>query len=366
MKPIAILLCSLLLTVGAWANTIGNVILHEGNGNVERTNGDEETTTKALDIFSYDTVKTGNGKTTIEFVDQTRVDVTEHSKLIIDEFVYDPATKTGSLSLKASLGTVRYASGQIAKNSKQNVKISTPTATIAVRGTDFSMTIDEIGSSTIILLPSCNTQGKCYVGEISVESDAGQVILDQAFQATVVDTLDSRPLRPIKLDLDESMINNLLIISRPREIVEQMSDKQYKDVANALDIDFLEFDELEKDELEEEVEGWATGLDIDFLEQNFLVDILDQINKELAKSMRNEFDKKGGDIRFGKDPETGIIMIDDNDSYVWIREDAAGNYIELRLDKNDTYILNVRQQDYEIIDYTIGGQGNEIRIQQSQ
>jgi hypothetical protein len=366
MKPIAILLCSLLLTVGAWANTIGNVILHEGNGNVERTNGDEETTTKALDIFSYDTVKTGNGKTAIEFVDQTRVDVTEHSKLIIDEFVYDPATKTGSLSLKASLGTVRYASGQIAKNSKQNVKISTPTATIAVRGTDFSMTIDEIGSSTIILLPSCNTQGKCYVGEISVESDAGQVILDQAFQATVVDTLDSRPLRPIKLDLDESMINNLLIISRPREIVEQMSDKQYKDVANALDIDFLEFDELEKDELEEEVEGWATGLDIDFLEQNFLVDILDQINKELAKSMRNEFDKKGGDIRFGKDPETGIIMIDDNDSYVWIREDAAGNYIELRLDKNNTYILNVRQQDYEIIDYTIGGQGNEIRIQQSQ
>ena len=366
MKPIAILLCSLLLTVGAWANTIGNVILHEGNGNVERTNGDEETTTKALDIFSYDTVKTGNGKTAIEFVDQTRVDVTEHSKLIIDEFVYDPATKTGSLSLKASLGTVRYASGQIAKNSKQNVKISTPTATIAVRGTDFSMTIDEIGSSTIILLPSCNTQGKCYVGEISVESDAGQVILDQAFQATVVDTLDSRPMRPIKLDLDESMINNLLIISRPREIVEQMSDKQYKDVANALDIDFLEFDELEKDELEEEVEGWATGLDIDFLEQNFLVDILDQINKELAKSMRNEFDKKGGDIRFGKDPETGIIMIDDNDSYVWIREDAAGNYVELRLDKNDTYILNVRQQDYEIIDYTIGGQGNEIRIQQSQ
>ena len=365
MKLIAIMLCGLVLHAQAWAS-IGEVILHEGNGAVERTNGDEETTAKALDIFSYDTVKTGKGKTAIEFVDQTRVDVTEHSKLIIDEFVYDPNTKTGTLSLKASLGTVRYASGQIAKNSKQNVKISTPTATIAVRGTDFSMTIDEIGSSTIILLPSCNTQGKCYVGEISVESDAGQVILDQAFQATVVDTLDSRPMRPIKLDLDESMINNLLIISRPREIVEQMSDKQYKDVANALDIDFLEFDELEKDELEEEVEGWATGLDIDFLEQNFLVDILDQINKELAKSMRNEFDKKGGDIRFGKDPETGIIMIDDNDSYVWIREDAAGNYVELRLDKNNTYILNVRQQDYEIIDYTIGGQGNEIRIQQSQ
>ena len=177
MKLIAIMLCGLVLHAQALAS-IGEVILHEGNGAVERTNGDEETTAKALDIFSYDTVKTGNGKTAIEFVDQTRVDVTEHSKLIIDEFVYDPNTKTGALSLKASLGTVRYASGQIAKNSKQNVKISTPTATIAVRGTDFAMTIDEVGSSTIILLPSCNTQGKCYVGEISVESDAGQVIMN--------------------------------------------------------------------------------------------------------------------------------------------------------------------------------------------
>ena len=35
-----------------------------------------------------------------------------------------------NLSLKATLGTVRYAHGQIAKNSKQNVKISTPTATV--------------------------------------------------------------------------------------------------------------------------------------------------------------------------------------------------------------------------------------------
>ena len=91
----------------------------------------------------------------------TRVDVTEHSKLVIDEFVYDPNKKTGKLSLKASLGTVRYASGQIAKNNPTSIKITTPTATIGVRGTDFSMTVDELGSSTIILLPSCDINGNC-------------------------------------------------------------------------------------------------------------------------------------------------------------------------------------------------------------
>ena len=87
MKYLMILLCSLLWTAQGYAS-IGNVILHEGNGEIERTTGESQVTVKDLDVFSYDVVKTGNGKTGIEFVDETRVDVTQHSKLIIDEFVY--------------------------------------------------------------------------------------------------------------------------------------------------------------------------------------------------------------------------------------------------------------------------------------
>ena len=218
MRLFIILWC---LTFSSFASIIGDVILHEGNANIERTDGEDVDAKKDLDIFQYDTVKTGKGKVAIGFIDDTRVDVTQHSKLIIDEFVYDPNTKTGSLSLKATLGTVRYASGQIAKNSKQNVKIKTPTATIGVRGTDFTMTIDETGSSTIILLPSCDTNGNCYVGEIDVTSDAGQVIMNQAFQATVVETVASNPMKPVILDLDEKLIGNLLIISKQKAIQEQ-------------------------------------------------------------------------------------------------------------------------------------------------
>ena len=104
------------LSVSSFAS-IGEVTLHKGNAVIDRKDGDQGVEVqKNLDVFSYDTVKTGNGKVGIEFVDDTRVDVTEHSKLLIDEFIYDPNTKTGALSLKATLGTVRYASGQIAKN----------------------------------------------------------------------------------------------------------------------------------------------------------------------------------------------------------------------------------------------------------
>ena len=347
--------------------SIGEVTQLEGNGVIDRKDGDKGIVVeKELDVFSYDTVKTGNGKVGIEFIDQTRVDVTEHSKLIIDEFVYDPNSKTGKLSLKASLGTVRYASGQIAKNSATNVKITTPTATIGVRGTDFTMTIDEVGSSTIILLPSCDTNGNCFVGEISVESDAGQVILNQAFQATVVDTVASRPLTPVILDLDEELISNLLIISKPAEIEQMQNEEGLNEVADALDIDFLQFDDLEIDYLEEDESQFRTGLEIDFLEQNFLADILEQINKELAKAMRNEFDKQKSvdGIFLGKHPETGVIILDEDPQWVWIREDASGGYIELRLDKEYGYVLNIIQSEFEQYDFELGGIENAITIQQ--
>jgi len=362
-----IVLTLTILPVKSSLATIGEVTQLEGKGVIDRQDGEDDIIIeKQLDIFSYDTVKTGNGKVGIEFIDATRVDVTQHSKLLIDEFVYDPNTKTGKLSLKAKLGTVRYASGQIAKNSATDVKITTPTATIGVRGTDFTMTIDEVGSSTIILLPSCDTNGNCFVGEISVESDAGQVILNQAFQATVVDTVASRPLTPVLLDLDEEMIGNLLIISKPAEIEQMQNEEGLNEVADALDIDFLQFDDLEIDYLEEDESQFKTGLEIDFLEQNFLADILAQINEELAKAMRSEFDKQKSvdGIILGKNPETGVIILDEDPQWVWAREDASGSYIELRLDKEYGYVLNIVQGEFVQYDFQLGGQDNAITIQQ--
>ena len=365
MRLFVILWC---LTFSSFASIIGDVILHEGNANIERTDGEDVDAEKDLDIFQYDTVKTGKGKVAIGFIDDTRVDVTQHSKLIIDEFVYDPNTKTGSLSLKAALGTVRYASGQIAKTSPTSVQIKTPTATIGVRGTDFSMTIDEVGSSTIILLPSCDTNGNCFVGEISVESDAGMVIMNQAFQATVVDTISSRPLKPVIVDLEESLINNLLIISKPREIKEAIATQELNKVATALDIDFLKFEELEVDYLEIEEDEYVSMLDTDFLDQNFLADILEQLNRQLALQMRSEFDKKKGtyDFTLGKDKDTGITILDQEPQWYWHREAASGSVVELLLEQENSYIMNIQMGDFELIDFELGGIESEITIIQSQ
>ena len=359
-----ILLTLTTLVTNSFAS-IGEVTIHNGSAVIDRQDGDKSIEVeKQLDVFSYDTVKTGQGQVGIKFIDDTRVDVTAHSKLIIDEFVYDPNTNTGKLSLKATLGTVRYASGQIAKNSAQNVEIKTPTATIAVRGTDFAMTVNEIGGSTIVLLPSCNGNGQCYVGEIEVQTDAGFVIMNQAFQATQVDTMESKPMKPVLLNLDEDMINNLLIVAQPKEIEDQVEEeKKLKQIANALDIDFLKFDDLEVDLLETEEEEF-TGLDVDFLDQDFLVDILAQLNKQLALQMRSEFDKKKDKKKSGVD-EFGVTLLDEDPQWVWMRSDESNNNIVLRLDQEYGYIINVTQGDTEILDYELGdGATNVITINQ--
>jgi hypothetical protein len=134
-----------------------------------------------------------------------------------------------------------------------------------------------------------------------------------------------------------------------------------------LDIDFLKFDELNIDYLEEEEDQWATLLDIDFLDQDLLPDILAQINAELKKQMERDALKeedRTANVKFGKDEETGIAVLKDGQMYVWIRE-GANSYIELRLDDRFGYNMNVRQGDFEIYDYELGEGDNEITIQQA-
>ena len=364
---VAGLVVSLTATGTAMANnaSIGSVTQQVGKTIIERQAGEKLTSEEGSSIVSYDTVRTGQGKTAIEFVDETRVDVTQNSKLVIDEFVYDPNTSKGKLALKASFGTIRYASGQIAKNSRQDIKITTPTATIGVRGTDFTMTVDETGSSTIILLPSCSAVGTkrvCVVGEISVESDAGQVILNKAFQATVVDVPETKPLDPIIIDINESLIDNLLIIRRPKEVEYELERKRAIELADFLGFDFLEYDGLDINALDEDPEMWQTELDANYLDQNFLANVLDQLNQMLAKVLGDGLTKTKAKEIYGKDPVTGIELYNQNPNWVFRRDSGTGMQVELTLDQQNGYNINLQQSDFETRDYSLGDGSNDIDI----
>ena len=228
-----------------------------------------------------DSITTSKSKLLLTFDDDTKVSVTQQSRLIIDDFIYDPASPgSGKLAMNVAMGTVRYASGAIARNNRNNVRLRTPTATIAVRGTDFTMTVDEMGRSLVILLPTCPNPDQpenCWTGVIEVSTDAGMVILNQAFQATVVSSADSLPTEPKVISINVNYIDNMLIISPPKELPGGMAYIDQAEASSYLEEDAFMFDELVQEYLEEDELSYGE-LDIDFLDFEFLDNILDLTN----------------------------------------------------------------------------------------
>lgn len=245
--------------------------------------------TKGTGVEMNDAINTAKGKVGITFADDTRVEVNENSKLVIDDFVYDPkSTKGGKLAMKFASGTVKYASGAIAHNDPSKVAINTPSATIGVRGTDFTATVDDAGASTIILLPSCpktyvDVERDCVTGKIDVYNDAGSVTLDKPFQGTKVESRTTPPMKPVILHLTADTINNLLIVSPPAELSKR---EKYDSVTHVTQIgDMLAVNYLKQDFLENQFdkEGptWTDPLTQPLLQQYFLQDIFDILSSQL-------------------------------------------------------------------------------------
>ena len=208
----------LILLVGTLnATEIGEISELKGNGEISRKDSSDIILAElASDIFSFDTVRTGNGRMAVEFLDSTILKLTEHSKVVIDTYIFDPDPSKSQLALRMASGTARFITGKLGKIDKKNISIRTPSATIGIRGTDFTTTVDELGRSLIILLPDENGESS---GEITVETWAGIEVLNEPFQATMVQTMDSQPTKAVVLgNMTLGLINNLLIINQPYKI----------------------------------------------------------------------------------------------------------------------------------------------------
>lgn len=369
---IAMLICAITIPTSTYGDA-GKIQDFNGSGAIERGN-EVIDGGMGVGVESMDTAITEMGSMRIEFIDDTLVDLKAHTRLLIDDFVYDPNARTGALSIRAAIGTVRYASGQIAHNSRRNVNISTPAATIGVRGTDFIMVVDEAGGTMVTLLPSCDVGGSCVVGEISVETDVGFVIMNQAFQATMVRSSFSRPLPPRILDLSERDITNLLIL-RERTPYDEAPPMEGETIgkADVLDIDFLDFDALDSDALVDSIEDiWNTDLKpADYYFEELLSDILDQLSLALAERLKSELDKQNVEFfnvrLYGYDPTTRITLEMEEPNYYFNRTDESLEHtVDLYLNNNYGYTINLEQQNGAIYDFRLGVGNNNIDIRQYQ
>ena len=148
---------------------------------------------------------------------------------------------------------------------KENIAITTPSANVSIRGTDFTLTVNELGESLIILLPKADGTPS---GEILVSTAAGEVILNQPYQATTVSMFEVEPTKPVILDITLKLIDNMLIVNPPEENINVSEQGVSSSSNNILDVDYLEFEDLDIDYLSgDELE--FTELDINYLDVNF-------------------------------------------------------------------------------------------------
>ena len=367
IKKIVLTIVSISAIGSVYADSIGDIIESTGLGSLTRNN---ETIQSAVNtkLNLYDRAETTNGRMLIEFLDKAELALTEHTRVLIDEVIYDPNPDKSKMVMKMAFGTARFASG--GGISKQNIDISTPTAQIAVRGTNFTTTIDELGRSLVILLPDEYGDPS---GIIIVSNQAGEVTLDQAYAATMVSSLDSKPTQSVVINgITPAIIDNMFIVNPPQEIRQEIEEglNENQD-SGILDVDFLEFNELEADALKDtEVNLEYSELDIDFLEADFLRDLLDVIEELEATTVKlvdQQATTSVGGVRLsgatlGKNNDSQYNIFVEDGGLVFYRDVQGVIRIKVPIDSSTKLITSV--EGYEGTIDLEGGSDSIIVITQ--
>jgi len=199
--------------------SIGRVEATKGNTFITRTDGTKIKAATGVEIFQGDTVETdADGSIGIVFADNTTFSLAEDGEMVIDEMVYDPGTEEGSALFQVASGVFTFASGQIAKTGVDNMQITTPTATIGIRGTSGAVRIGTDGPDTYTLLSDAQARSEAGIqgqaaddvllaqvpgappfGGMTIGNNVGVQILNQINQTTQVATPFSSPTLPIIL-----------------------------------------------------------------------------------------------------------------------------------------------------------------------
>ena len=316
-----------------------------------------------FDIQQNDEAITTNGRMAITFLDDSKVKLTEHSQLTIDEYIFDPNPSKSKMAITFGLGTARFITGSLNKIDKSNIDLKTPTANIAIRGTDFTVTVDETGRSLLILLP--DEFGNAS-GEILVTTAMGTVTLNKPYEATTVDVFEKSPSSPVILDLTLDIIDNMLIVNPPKEevVLEETVQTQKKNILdfNDLDIDYLEEDFFKEDEL-----GF-TELDINYLDVNFLEDLLDVLDALQEIKQEDQLAQDATSINLvgtnlGQDLNTQITSYVTGEILTLMR--SVSDTARVDIDSSGSYTVIFIQDGVSRIIKVNGGTGSTIKITQS-
>ena len=190
---------------GDGALSIGEVSSVSGVVKATRLDGNIFELSVGDPVFQGDTVETeGSGAVGLVFLDKTTLSLSEGGKMVLDELVYDPASGTGSMAVDMVEGAFSFVSGEIAKTGPDAMQVSTPVATIGIRGTTVAGKAAVEGNENAFTLLQDADGG---VGQISISNDGGTQVLAQVGATTSISSFTAPPPPPVILSAAQIQAN---------------------------------------------------------------------------------------------------------------------------------------------------------------
>ncbi len=116
------------------AGQIGQVAAVEGSATVARGNGAPVSLQVGAPIFKNETLATGTASTLgVTFDDETTFSLSPNTRIVVSEYIYQQDGSANAAVFGVVVGTAAFVASQVAKTG--DMKITTPVATLGIRGT---------------------------------------------------------------------------------------------------------------------------------------------------------------------------------------------------------------------------------------
>ncbi len=175
MKTIKILILTIILACGnLFANAVATITALKGEANIQRA-GESILATLGAKLQEKDTIITkDNTKLQIIFKDDTIISIGKNSNFSIKEYMFED-NKEPVARFKMLKGAMRTITGRIGKIAPQKFSVATKTATIGIRGTNFTLLTGADGSYNAY----------CTFGKISATHNGKIHIIKQGYFISV-------------------------------------------------------------------------------------------------------------------------------------------------------------------------------------
>ncbi len=136
-------------------------------------------------IYLNETIYAGAGSgTQILLLDQSTFTVGEDSEVVMDTFIFDPATNDGKIVASVKQGSLKVISGLISKKNPDSLTVEVPEGTLGSRGTEFQTIVSKGKTDTLLIGPGKNNTLGMRPGAVLVGNSFGQTLLDNPYSTT--------------------------------------------------------------------------------------------------------------------------------------------------------------------------------------